>query len=217
MPADSPPSSSSSLPTAPAASEHLRRLYLRFTRSAATLGILPRMLARLIHALRTLGIWAVALLLLFEEWGWQHLAALLAWIGRLPGLRWIERRIRGLTPYQSLALFAIPVLALLPLKLLALYWLGQGHVLLGLSVILAAKIGGTALTARLFMLTQPTLMRLPWFARLFTRWMAWKTRVLDSLRHSPVWQTARQWVQRVRELLQKTRQRVWHAIRQIIR
>ena len=85
------------------------------------LGILRPMLARLIHALRTLGIWAIALLLLFEEWGWEHLAALLAWIGRLPGLRWVEGRIRGLPPYRALMLFAVPVLALLPLKLLALY------------------------------------------------------------------------------------------------
>lgn len=85
--------------------------------------------------------------------------------------------------------------------------------LLGLSVILAAKVGGTALTARLFMLTQPTLMRLPWFARLFTRWMAWKTRVLDSLRHSPAWQTARQWVQRARMRLRVALQRVREALR----
>lgn len=161
--------------------------------------------------LRTLGIWAVALVLLFEEWGWEQLAALLAWVGRLPGLRWIERRIRALTPYQSLALFALPLLALLPVKLLALYWLGQGHVVLGLGVIVAAKVGGTALTARLFMLTQPTLMRLAWFARLFTRWMAWKTRVLDALRLSPAWQAATRWVRRtqatVRALLARWRGR----------
>lgn len=175
------------------------------------------MLARLIHALRTLGIWAIALLLLFEEWGWEQLAALLAWVGRLPGLRWIERRIRALTPYKSLALFAIPLLALLPLKLLALYWLGQGRVLLGLGVIVAAKVGGTAITARLFMLTQPTLMRLPWFARLFTRWMAWKTRVLDTLRHSAAWQAATHWVTRVRTQVRGALSRVRQAIREALR
>lgn len=207
------PSSSSSPPTAHAGPENLRRLYLRFTRRVAALGILHRMLARLTHALRTLSIWAIALLLLFEEWGWEHLAALLAWMGRLPGLRWVERRIRGLTPRQSLALFAVPVLALLPLKLLALYWLGQGHVLLGVGVILAAKLGGTALTARLFMLTQPTLMRLAWFARLFTRWMAWKTRVIDTLHQSPAWQTARQWLQHVRTRLRVALQRAREALR----
>ena len=158
--------------------------------------------------LRTLGIWAIALLLLFEEWGWERLAGIVAWVGRLPGLRWIEGRIRGLPPYRALMLFAVPVLALLPLKLLALYWLGQGHVLLGLAVIVAAKVGGTALTARLFMLTQPTLMRLAWFARLFTRWMAWKTQVLDTLRRSPAWQAATRWAQALRQRLQAWRRRL---------
>ncbi len=158
--------------------------------------------------LRTLGIWAIALLLLFEEWGWEHLAGIVAWVGRLPGLRWIEGRIRGLPPYRALALFGVPVLALLPLKLLALYWLGQGHVLLGLAVIVAAKVGGTALTARLFMLTQPTLMKLAWFARLFIRWMAWKTQVLDTLRRSLAWQAATRGAQALRQRLKAWRQRL---------
>lgn len=170
------------------------------------------MLARLIHAFRTLGIWAVALLLLFEEWGWEYLAAILAWIGRLPGLRWIEGFIRRLPPYQALALFAIPALALLPVKLLALYWLGHGHPMLGVAVIIAAKVGGTALTARLFMLTQPTLMRLPWFARGFTAWMRWKTRVLDTVRQSRAWAqwlAARAWLRtRLRAVRDQVR-RLW--------
>ena len=105
----------------------------------------------------------------------------------------------------------MPLLALLPVKLLALYWLGQGHFVLGLGVIIAAKVGGTAITARLFMLTQPTLMRLAWFARLFARWMAWKTRVLDALRQSPAWQAATHWVRQtqatVRALLARWRGR----------
>jgi hypothetical protein len=140
--------------------------------------------------LSTLGIWLLAMVLLFEEWGWEHLAAALAWIGRLPGLRWIERRIRALPPYAALALFLIPLLSLLPFKLLALYWLSQGHAVLGLGAILLAKVVGTAVTARLFMLTQPTLMRLAWFARWFTRWMAFKNAILARVRASAAW---RQW------------------------
>jgi hypothetical protein len=140
--------------------------------------------------LSTLGIWLLAMVLLFEEWGWEHLAAALAWIGRLPGLRWIERRIRALPPYAALALFLIPLLSLLPFKLLALYWLSQGHAVLGLGAILLAKVVGTAVTARLFMLTQPTLMRLAWFARWFTRWMAFKNAILARVRANAAW---RQW------------------------
>lgn len=139
------------------------------------------------RALGTVAIWALGLVLLFEEWGWSQLAAVLAWIGRLPGLRWIEARIRVLPPYAALALFALPVLLLLPLKLLALYWLGHGQALLGIGVIIAAKLGGTALTARLFMLTQPTLMRMPWFARRYVQWIRFKDGVLARVKASPAW------------------------------
>lgn len=163
------------------------------------------------RAALAVAIWALALVLMFEEWGWAQLAAALAWVGRLPGLRWIEARIRRLPPYGALALFAVPVLALLPLKILALYWLGHGHAALGVVVIIAAKLGGTALTARLFMLTQPTLMQLPWFARRFAQWMRFKDKVLTRVRNSPSWQglsrlrqalaqRVSQWVQRLRGL-----------------
>ncbi len=144
------------------------------------------------RALTTIGIWLIALVLLFEEWGWERLAAILAWVGRLPGLRWIEGRIRALPPYAALALFTVPVLTLLPVKLLALYWLGNGHTVLGISVIIAAKLGGTAITARLFMLTQASLMKLAWFARLFGRWLRFKDAILTRVKASPAWH---QWLQ----------------------
>jgi hypothetical protein len=139
----------------------------------------------------TIGIWLIALVLLFEEWGWEYLAAILAWFGRLPGLRWIEARIRQLPPYGALGLFAIPLLTLLPVKIVALYWLSHGHKLLGIGVIISAKLIGTGITARVFMLTQPTLMKLAWFARLFARWMRFKDSVLTRARQSAAWQ---QWL-----------------------
>ncbi len=146
-------------------------------------------LQRLQRLFTTTGIWALAALLLFEEWGWERLSGVVAWFGRLPGLRWIEARIRALPPKASLALFIVPVLCLLPVKLLALYWLGQGHTVLGIGVIVAAKLGGTALTARLFVLTQASLMQMPWFARWFGQWMVFKTRVLATVRGSAAWQS----------------------------
>ena len=48
--------------------------------------------------------WLLALWLLFEEWGWVPLQALLARMGRWPGLRWLEGAIRQLPPYAALAL-----------------------------------------------------------------------------------------------------------------
>jgi hypothetical protein len=143
-----------------------------------------------------------ALILLFEEWGWEPLAALLAKLARLPVWAAIERRITALPPWAAVAVFALPALALLPVKLLALFVIGRGHALMGVGVLLAAKLLGTAILARLFALTQPALMRLAWFARWYPRWKAWKDGVIAQVRASAPWQAARHW---------KARARLWWA------
>jgi hypothetical protein len=132
-----------------------------------------------------------ALVLLFEEWGWEPLAALLARLAKLPFFAWLERRIAALPPYAALATFFVPALMLLPIKIAALFFIAHGHGGLGLLVLLLAKLVGTAVLARLFALTQPTLMQLAWFARWYPRWKAWKDRVMDEVRRSPAWLAAR--------------------------
>ncbi len=139
------------------------------------------------RAARTLFQWAVALLILFEEWGWEPLGRLLARLGRLPFVAFVERRIAALPPWASLAAFGLPVIALLPVKIGALWLIAHGHGLYGLALIVMAKIIGTALMARLFTLTRPALMRLEWFARYFTRWTTWKEGVMAQVRASAAW------------------------------
>lgn len=135
----------------------------------------------------------LALVLLFEEWGWEPLAAALARLARLPLWAWVERRIAALPPWGAVLMFATPAFGLLPVKLLALFLIGRGHPLMGLAVLLAAKVIGTALLARLFTLTQPALMRLPWFARWYPRWKAWKDGVIAQVRGSPLWRAGARW------------------------
>ena len=55
----------------------------------------------------------VALVLLFEEWGWEPLQAAMARIARLPPLAWLERRIARLPSWAALLVMAVPVLAVL--------------------------------------------------------------------------------------------------------
>src|SRR5664279_6045635 len=128
----------------------------------------------------------VAGLLLFEEWGWEPLAAAFARLARLPLWAWLERKISHLPPMGALLVFGVPVLTLLPVKLLALYLFGQGQTTLALVLLLSAKIGGTALMARLFQLTQPALMQLRWFALWYPRWSVWKEGILAEVRQSRV-------------------------------
>lgn len=148
----------------------------------------------------------VVLVLLFEEWGWAPLAALFARLARLPLWAWLERRIAALPPYGALLLYGLVLLTLLPVKLLALYLFGRGDLSLGVGLLLAAKVLGTALLARLFQLTQPALMRLAWFAHWYPRWEAWKNALLARVRQSVLWRRAQQFKARV-----VAQARVWWA------
>lgn len=133
---------------------------------------------------------SLALLILFEEWGWEALSAALGQLARLPPVRWLETRIAALPPYGALAVFLLPSLLLVPVKLAALWLIAHGHAGLGLLLVVLAKLVGTAVLARLFSLTRASLMRLAWFARLHDRWIAFKDELLAAVRASAVWQSA---------------------------
>jgi len=149
--------------------------------------------------------WALALLILFEEWGWEPLARLFGLLSHLPPVRWLEARIAGLPPYGALAVFLLPSLLLVPVKLLALMLIAHGHALSGLLVIVAAKLVGTALLARLFALTRDSLLRLAWFERLYGRWHHFKETLLATVRASPAWQAARRLKRRLALWLRRWR------------
>lgn len=142
----------------------------------------------------------LVLVVLFEEWGWVPLARAFAALARLPWLSQLERRIAQLPPWAALLAFGVPVLTLIPIKLLAIYFFGQGHMVLGLSLVVAAKLSGTALAARLFQLTEPALMQMRWFARLYIPWKSWKDRVLTQIRQSGPWRTAGRFKARLKAL-----------------
>lgn len=117
----------------------------------------------------------------FEEWGWHPLAA---WLGRLA--RWgpwarLEARIAQAPSRVALVLFLVPVVALFPIKLLALTLLHSGHTALGLTAIVGAKLVGTAIGGRLYVLTEPQLMQMPRFARVILWWRATRAALRQAL------------------------------------
>ena len=148
-------------------------------------------LRRLAQALRSVLGAALALLILFEEWGWWPLQAWLARLASWPPLRALEALIQRLPPGPALALLALPALSLLPVKLAALALMAGGQPLAGLAVIVAAKLLGTAVVARLYQLTQPALLQWAWFARMQGWWLPWKVALLARVRSSRVWRQSR--------------------------
>lgn len=153
--------------------------------------LLALLLAPLLTSFRALARLLLALLILFEEWGWEPLRRAMAWLGRLPLLRPLERVLSRLPPYGALAVLLLPSLLIVPVKLAALWLITRGHALAGLVLIIAAKLVGTALLAWLFHLIQPALMRLGWFVRLYARWTAWKAELLAWMRASAAWRWGR--------------------------
>lgn len=151
----------------------------------------------------------LALLLLFEEWGWEPLARVLTRLAKLPLWARLECYIQGLPRWAALLVFGLPVLALLPVKLLAIYLFSSGHKLLGLGLLLGAKLLGTAIVARLFQLTQPALMQFEWFAHWYPRWKTWKDGMIAQIRTSAVWQQGRKVKAQVREVMASVRR--WWA------
>ena len=70
----------------------------------------------------------------------------------------------------------------------------------GFCMVVAAKIAGTAVAARLFQLTHPALMRMPWFTLLYTPWKRWKDQVLNRARASRPWQLMHRLTRRVKAM-----------------
>lgn len=101
-------------------------------------------------------------ILLFEEFVWKELSAFMAMIGQLPIFRQIEAWMASLGKWGSLALFLAPGAALFPVKLFAVWLLGNHHAYLGAATFVLAKIVGTALFARIYAITEPKITRFGW-------------------------------------------------------
>ena len=160
-----------------------------------------------LRALRTLGHGVrlalqsvLALIIVFEEWGWRPLAAGLAQLARLTPIAWLEAQVQRLPPYAALLVFATPSLLLLPLKLLALYLIASGQEVAAAALFVAAKVVGTAIVARLFQLTQPQLMQIGWFARGYGIVMPWKEALTAWVRESWAWRYGRVVKERIRRV-----------------
>ena len=129
--------------------------------------------------------------LLLEEWGWEPLARAVARLARLPIWAHLENRLLALPPWGAVLAFFVPIVMLFPIKLLGLLLLAQGHTKSAVALLLAAKLIGTAIVARMFQLLEPALMRIGLFARWYPRWKTWKDNLLLSVRQSAPWRFGR--------------------------
>lgn len=160
-----------------------------------------------------------AVIMFVEEWLWDHLAALMRRLSRTAPVRALEAWLAGLPPYAAVAAFLLPGTLLLPVKLAALYLIAHHHAVAGLTVIIAAKLIGTACAARLYAVCRPALLTLRWFRWLHDTIIRFKTWLYSAIKAMPGWETAVRWKNKIKSWLPRggALRRRWHAIVWLLR
>jgi len=127
------------------------------------------------RALRPLWI-GLALLFLMEAWLWDHLEPVIArLVGLVPWGRlkdWIKRSVETLPPWAALGVFVVPLIVLLPLKFLEVFFLATRQWLAAGLVLVFAKLLGLGVTAFVFDATRDKLLQMAWFRRMYD-WFIW--------------------------------------------
>jgi len=143
-------------------------------------------------------LFCAALLLLYEEWLWRGTAQLLSELARLPPVAVCAAWIRRRTPYQALALFVLPLLALLPLKGVILLAFAHGRIALGATVLVFEKLIFSAVFAALYQLTAPAITQIGWVLHIQNVFLRVR-RVLHAwLERQAAYRQARSWLRRIR-------------------
>jgi hypothetical protein len=111
------------------------------------------------------------------------------WLARRSEMQRLQGWIKSLPPYACLALLAVPVIILEPIKLLAAYLAATGHVTTAAVAFCGGELLKLVLIEQLFDLTRDKLMRIPAFAWTYGQYGC-----------------AREWI---------TRSEAWQAIRSV--
>jgi hypothetical protein len=106
---------------------------------------------------------------------------------------WILESFRAwfvsLRPYPTLLLCAVPLIVLEPVKPVAAYLAGTGHVAMGMIVLVVGEILKLVLVERLFSVSRDKLMSIPAFACAYWKYRAAK----DWMTSAQAWQAVRRW------------------------
>jgi hypothetical protein len=132
-----------------------------------------------------------ALWMLFEDWVWDHIVALMEVAGRLKSINRFETFLAKQNRYLLLAFFTFPFLIMIPAKLYGLFLIASGKVVRGVIIFVMAKALITALVTRLFVISRDKLLQIEAFAAFYYWLMRKKAWLYSEVRKLPGWQTTR--------------------------
>jgi hypothetical protein len=143
----------------------------------------------------------LAVIFLIESWIWDHVKDWLRRLERALGLErlepWLAAFVARLSPEMTLALFAIPMIAVLPFKFAALALLTNGHVVLGLVFIFLVKSLTLGVEAFLFDICRDKLLQMEWFGRFYS--LVLDVRVCAAMLVTPLKSRAAEAWRRIRD------------------
>lgn len=130
---------------------------------------------------------AVAAYLLLSDLIGPVLAPVIGWLAGLRLFVRLRSLLESLTPYQALALLAVPFLILEPLKLLALVAIARGHVVTGTALLVGLHGLSLLSTERLFSVVKPRLLTIAWFNHLWGFVVLIRDDLIRRVRSSWIW------------------------------
>lgn len=128
----------------------------------------------------------------------RYLNIVMAAVARWPPVAGLERWLVRLPPYAALCAFVAPSILILPIKLIALWFATTGQYGLAFATLIAGKMLGTAILARLYRILRPTMMAIRWFAAADTWFFYWRDQAYAFVRSLEAWKRATAIVKRVR-------------------
>jgi len=133
------------------------------------------------------------------------------WLGGFKLFARLGDWVRTLGPYQTLALFLVPLIILEPVKPVAAYLAARGHYMRSMAVLVIGEILKVTIVERLFHVGRPKLLMIPAFARAYNYVMAWYA-WFEAL---PPWQAVRRQIQAIKAQARAAWQRLKAWSRQV--
>ncbi len=159
----------------------------------------------LVRAIRAVGRFIVAVAVVgytvLDELLFPLFRPLIRW---LTGLRLFQRLgewLGRLPPYAALVTLGIPFVIIEPMKVVAIWWAGTGHVISGTIALLLAHVLSLLVVERIFHAVYQPLMRIGWLARLLGWLFALRDRAIALVKATAAWRAASLWARGVREWL----------------
>jgi hypothetical protein len=139
-----------------------------------------------------------AAIVFFEQTLIKYLNIAMVAVARWPPIAKVEAWLVSLPPYAALTAFVAPSVLILPIKLVAFWFAAVGRYELAVGSLIAGKMLGTAILARLYRILRPGLMAIPWFAKADNWFFYWRDQAYAFVKALPAWQRVAALVQRLR-------------------